>query len=365
MDDRSDLMRQLNLDLLAESDADSIMNRAFMAEEPRLRARALSFEAPGIEESVPGAPPEELPDPDMAYRRGAVEAGLRAAEKVRVEGLDAELSEAEQFGLEAIVLLEGRPALLIQNGAFFPPPPAWRDILEPERTTIEGNFTSVGRIELTGHPSYAWVGTGFLVARDVIMTNRHVAKVFCRMERYRKWGFEPGMSASIDYVEEFGSVDTAEFALTRVIGVHDVYDLALFKAERVSSSTGAKAPEPLTIAAQGPSPAKDRTVYVVGYPAWDGRRNDPEPMRKIFSNIFDVKRMQPGKTITDVNIQNNTFRHDCSTLGGNSGSCVIDLETNQVLGLHFGGKYLQGNHAVALWQLVSDPLLKRGKVQFD
>ena len=58
------------------------------------------------------------------------------------------------------------------------------------------------------------------------------------------------------------------------------------------------------------------------------------------------------------------FKHDCSTLGGNSGSSVIDLETNQVIGLHFGGRYLQGNSAVALWELTNDRLLKKGKVQF-
>jgi V8-like Glu-specific endopeptidase len=56
--------------------------------------------------------------------------------------------------------------------------------------------------------------------------------------------------------------------------------------------------------------------------------------------------------------------HDCSKLGGNSGSCVIDLETNQVIGLHFGGRYLGRNSAVALWELRDDRLLKKGRVNF-
>jgi V8-like Glu-specific endopeptidase len=33
--------------------------------------------------------------------------------------------------------------------------------------------------------------------------------------------------------------------------------------------------------------------------------------------------------------------HDSSTLGGNSGSAVIDTETGEVLALHFGGEYLR------------------------
>ena len=99
----------------------------------------------------------------------------------------------------------------------------------------------------------------------------------------------------------------------------------------------------------------------MGYPAWDGRRNDPAEMRKIFGEIFEVKRLQPGEM---TGLTGKVFKHDCSTLGGNSGSCVVDLETHQVLGLHFGGRYLEGNTAVALWTLTGDPLLKQAKVNF-
>jgi V8-like Glu-specific endopeptidase len=56
--------------------------------------------------------------------------------------------------------------------------------------------------------------------------------------------------------------------------------------------------------------------------------------------------------------------HDASTLGGNSGSCVVDLDSNQVIGLHFAGRYMQYNEAVALWRLADDPLLARAGVNF-
>jgi S1-C subfamily serine protease len=147
-----------------------------------------------------------------------------------------------------------------------------------------------------------------------------------------------------------------------VIGVHETFDLALFRVSRTSSSTATR-PKPLTIASQFDHAEQGRRVYVVGYPAWDGRRNDPEPMLRIFANIFNVKRLQPGE-IDSTPDQRHIFVHDCSTLGGNSGSPVVDLETNQVIGLHFGGRYLQGNSAVALWQLTADPLLKKARVHF-
>jgi len=36
-----------------------------------------------------------------------------------------------------------------------------------------------------------------------------------------------------------------------------------------------------------------------------------------------------------------------------------------VIGLHFGGRYGVGNYAVPLWQLVEDPLLRRGDLNFQ
>ena len=84
-------------------------------------------------------------------------------------------------------------------------------------------------------------------------------------------------------------------------------------------------------------------------------------MRQIFSDIYDVKRLQPG-VITSWADGADIFIHDCSTLGGNSGSPVLDLETHQVVGLHFGGRYLSGNNAIPLWRLTDDELLRSSGV---
>lgn len=355
------LIRQLpNLDQLSESlsqDTGSILARAFPA-SGRLPAATeeVSF---GIGPGVLGV--TGVPEVEETNRERWVSAGVRAVNKLKAEGESADLSGEELIGLEAIVHIEGRPAILVQDRHFFPPPAKWQ-FLEQEREKIEANCLRVGRIEVNGHPSYEWVGTGFLVAEGVIMTNRHVAQTFCKMGSRRRWNFEPGMTARIDYVEELGAQVSEEFALTKVIGVHEDFDLALFKVESVSS-TGAKAPQPMTVSAKSPGDLVGRVVYCVGYPAWDGYRNDPETIRKIFSNIFDVKRLQPGEIMAYMDPQKQ-FMHDCSTLGGNSGSCVIDLESDHVIGLHFGGRYQQGNYAVALWELTNDPLIKKAKVNY-
>lgn len=46
--------------------------------------------------------------------------------------------------------------------------------------------------------------------------------------------------------------------------------------------------------------------------------------------------------------------HDASTLGGNSGSAVLDLTAGQVLALHFGGRYRVANYGVPAWELAQD-----------
>ena len=305
-----------------------------------------------------------LPEAELNLERERVEvlrAGSRGLEKIAADGEDADLAADEAFALEAIIMLEGRPAIFIQDGHFFPAPGDWH-ALEEQRAAIETVCRSVGRVEVTGHPSYDWVGTGFLVAPDVIMTNRHVAEVFCETLNGRKWRFKMGMTSRVDYVEELNAVTSAEFALTEVVGIHRAFDMALLRVAQTSSG-GGPSPAPLPVSATPPSTTQDHQVYAVGYPAWDGRRNDPQEMMRIFANVFNVKRLLPGE-ITHY-LPQGVFMHDCSTLGGNSGSCVVDLETHRVLGLHFGGRYLEGNYAVALWQLTGDPLLQLAQVHFQ
>jgi Trypsin-like peptidase domain len=277
------------------------------------------------------------------------------------EGREDDLNDDERFGLEAIVLLEGRPAILIQEGDFLPPPHEWSRLNE-RRDRIREVIARSGRVEVNGHVNLDWLGTAFLVAPTTLMTNRHVAQEFCSRDGDR-WTFRQGMTTSIDFLEELGSTSSLEFEITETIGIHDDCDLALLRVERASSD-GQTLPDPLAVAATEPPDLFERDVYVVGYPAWDGRRNEPEPVRRIFTDIYNVKRLQPGKAVA-YSTQYSAVQHDCSTLGGNSGSPVVDLETHQVLGLHFGGRYGVGNYAVPLWTLTDDPLLKKGDLNFQ
>ncbi|MGI8312444.1 S1 family peptidase [Saccharopolyspora hattusasensis] len=113
-----------------------------------------------------------------------------------------------------------------------------------------------------------------------------------------------------------------ELQLTEIIGMHDAVDLALLWCAP-DGPGGAPRMDPLPIA-RAPGVRSGTKVYVVGYPAADSRRNDPEEMQRIFAGGYNVKRLQPG----EVRSASGSVIHDCSTLGGNSGSCLFDLIRN-------------------------------------
>ena len=298
---------------------------------------------------------------DSARRPELLLDGAAGLRKVSA-GHPGEVTDAEVIGLEAIIALEGRPALFIKGGDFFGVPERWR-ILTTQRDAIRASIARVGRIEVTGHPDFDWIGTGFLAGPGTVVTARHVAREFARPGPDHGWRFRTGMSASLDLNREQGTTEQSEFAITGIVGIHERYDLAALAVAQTGGS-GQALPTPLPVATAAPGAVRGRTVYVVGYPAWDGTRNDAAHMHEIFRDVYDVKRLQPG-LITSWADGTHVLTHDCSTLGGNSGSPVIDLETHQVIAVHCSGTYLAANNAVPLWLLIGDELLRKAKVNFD
>ncbi|MFV0131351.1 trypsin-like serine peptidase [Streptomyces sp. HMX112] len=335
--------------------------------DPREVARRVrGFLAREVPESAEDLPAEEQPSGEIerfaAQERDRVlSSGADGLDKL-AEGRADEITDDESFGMEAIVLLEGRPAILVR-GCDFPAQAGDWAVLDGHRAAIRESIARVGRVELTGHHSLDWVGTAFLVGTDVVMTNRHVAVEFTASDG-EGLTVQQGMAARLDMGEEFGAPpgeSGPSFEVVEVLGVHPEVDMALL---RVAARDGSgPLPAPLAVAADGPPDLPGHPVYCVGYPAWDGRRNEPESMRRIFMDVYNVKRLQPG-TATELVPDANVMKHDCSTLGGNSGSPVFDLVDHRVLGLHFGGRYGVGNYAVPLWQLADDPLLERAGVNF-
>jgi V8-like Glu-specific endopeptidase len=353
-----------------ERDPDDVIARAFPESDAGgLRAIVGPLAGPGSD-AVEG-----LDDLAMEQQRRLFDAGMRGIEKVRQEGSDAALQPDEEIGLEAIVTFTARPAILVQRGSFPAPPPPW-SVLEEVRSNIEQAVRRVGRIQLAGQYSIPYGGTGFLVGKNIVMTNCHVVRLFSESQPSGGWVFRSPITPSIDFAENPDADPPVEFAIESIVGVHPRLDLALLKVANDAEAADSL-PDPLTLASSAPESIAGRPVYVLGYPAPDPR-NDPAVMRRLFGDRYYVKRLQPGAMLSPSSspvlreepcsismVEEDVFDHDCSTLGGNSGSCVVDLENNLVLGLHFGGKYLKYNQAVALWKFKNDPLLVDAGVHFD
>ncbi len=343
-------------------------------EEPaHLRAvlrRATREDGPGEEGAAPPAVADVCKvgrgagEPDEGRQREALgqllEVGATGLEKIR-ESPSSDLSADELLGLETVLLLYARPGLPLRGGDLAAVPAFWK-ILEGEREDVELTQRAVGRIELVGHPEYDWAGTGFLVGETCLMTTRGVAQVLAERSDAGEWQFRPGVSAWMDYQSDYRRPPSAACRLKGILGCHDRYDLALLEVEPPQHNGG---PAPLALAAAPPPEQEGRPVYLISYPARDGRRNEPEEIARIFRDEYNVKRVQPGVLRGRTSFPGvDILRHDCGPLGHSAGGCLLDLESHCVLGLHVSGRYLEDGAAVPLWMLRDDPLLRRHGVIF-
>jgi hypothetical protein len=303
-------------------------------------------------------------EPERGMQREALgqllEAGANALQRL-INNPMPDLVPQELIGLEIVLLFYGRPSLMVSQGRLASVPPMW-NVLEDQREQIELIARGVGRIELFGHPEFDWAGTGFLVNETTLMTTRRIAEQFAEL-RDNHWQFRPGITTWMNYRSTHQRVATAGYRVRSIIGVHDRYDLALLEVEPPYQS--ATTPAPVSLVAQAPTRLDGRQVYLVGYPVRDARRTEPETVARIFRDVYNVKRVQPGYLRGQVNFQDvQLLQHDCAPLGQTAGGCIVDLETHQILGLQLYSRYLELGTAIPLWALRDDPLLRRAGVTF-
>ncbi|HHN72756.1 MAG TPA: serine protease, partial [Thermopetrobacter sp.] len=286
-----------------------------------------------------------------------------------LEGLDRaiadrDLDEEHVSALEAIVLPRYRPVVDVLNDSFHQPPSPWTHLGSGEyRQRIEAAVPSIGRVEVPGHPSIPYGGTAFVVGPNLLMTNRHVAEIFTAGLGRRDLVFRPGLGAAVDFKQEVYPSPPVLVEVRRVSMIHPYWDCALLLVDGLPAGRGH-----LALEGREPEGWRSREVAVIGYPAQDPR-NDIQLQNRIFRGIYQRKRLQPGKLTGEAVIRSfgngvEAITHDSSTLGGNSGSAVIDLTTGRVIGLHFAGIYLRANYAVPTWELARDARVADAGVVF-
>jgi hypothetical protein len=278
-----------------------------------------------------------------------------AAKAVRV--MQENTGETIDRGLEAIILKFGRPAYFVQDDTFdterTPSTSKTVDsVVNKARAVIEAAIPRVGRINLRDHRA-PWVGTGWVVAPNVLVTNRHVAREFAERqgEAFVFIEAEDGRSAKayLDTYREHQRHKEAVFRLKKVLWIEpqakghaDVAFLSI--DERSEDDLGQPRPIELMDDSSYNALPLQAWAAIIGYPAYS-IYNDAQDQQRIFEGVFNVKRMQPGLITAKRN--DGVVTHDATTLGGNSGSAVIDLASGKAVALHFGGLEGQTNNAVA------------------
>lgn len=268
---------------------------------------------------------------------------------------DGGASQNYRFGLETIVR-RSRPVLPIRDdrisldGANIDDEESRHvvDLLRGQAARVEPVIPLVGRIDVVNEPmGRPFLGTGWLVAPDLVVTNRHVAGIIGERSGtkfvFRSGRFGDPIGARLDFKHEIDGTAATPIRVTEVIWIEplgDGPDIAFLRLEKPRDGASQNRIE---IADADAAPGT--RAAVIGYPARAPAEVIPDQqwMDRIYRNTYDVKRIAPGLI---TNPARGSATHDCTTLGGNSGSVVIDTATGKALGLHFAGVYLLENYAV-------------------
>jgi endonuclease G len=297
----------------------------------------------------------------ISEMKGIIDAGgnlplakLRGVESKKVRAVIEDFTLADDMPhVEAVVLPFMRPVLYIKNGQIeVPDSNELKERIIKYKPIIEQPLNSVGRIELKNH-QHKVIGTGWLIADNIIATNGHVAELFSiksgsgKAAVFRKNFIGQNIQAVIDFKEEYmknaQAANQFEVEVEKIVYLPDASknlpDIALLKIKKTAGL-----PAPVSFIKDKLS--ADQLIGVVGYPLQDPRGVVDKTMeQRIFGDVFGVKRYSPGQIL---NVPKNQwyFLHDASTLGGNSGSLVQDMESGCAIGIHFSGSLLEANYAV-------------------
>jgi hypothetical protein len=376
----------------------------------RVTRSLLAFGSSGVE-SISGGPPidrqqltkalEEhiqsqptiptTPTPDVTAKLAAAEA-LSKADAALARTANGEpvsnLTDLEIASLEAIIEVTGRPALRYSNGIVQTPSSLlgenehWNVLILTSRNKINRASASVGQIALINNMGYAQpIGTGWRTGADMIATNRHVVELFVSnfAQPRSSWKLDSVKKPFVDFAVTDNAATAQRFDIAEIFYVakEDEIDLAFLKLRPISSPLPAALVADWNIDSPGRFISDEhgtvnrfegREIYVVGHPY---RKMRSELVTTVFGVADGTKRWSPG-LVKAIDDRTYVLEHDCSTLGGNSGSCVFTADENRVIGIHVGGLDVNrsgkgsANQALAFSRMDKHPaaeIIRNGKLK--
>ena len=224
------------------------------------------------------------------------------------------------------------------------------DMLSGPFAVLRRAYLATGRIGFAqdGIPNsddYAF-WTGFLISNQHILTNRHVHGRYGHYLLNRK---DPG---GIEFMAEKGNADSdfVPFNGKQPLLLPEL-DIAIYTLAKPVTNRAPLELRPMPIEELHP-----RDVVVIGYP--DAHTPEKAKVLTIVEDdpVFAVKRISQGQifrhstdTGTPLGVETSVRKsknsefimpaicHNALTLGGNSGSPVVDINSGHLLAVHFAG----------------------------
>ena len=273
-----------------------------------------------------------------------------------------DVTDDEQEVLTAVINQNTRPSWLPRGQYFKPDHWAWRDRFnEAVVARISPMILSVGAIA-PQIPGWRWFfgerpssGTAFVVGEDLVMTNKHVAALFTT-------GTSPGKitstkTAGLTFYDHDSGTNASKIIVTEAVFIHPVFDIAILRVPGIS-----KGRQILKLSTQGLLTSEKRDVACIGYPGASEGEN--KGAKAVFGNLREYRRVSPGQMWT-TNHPSGRVMHDASTIGGSSGSPLIDLDTGEVIAIHSATSGDDSfNVAISSVVLAADPAVRATGVQF-
>lgn len=308
----------------------------------------------------------------ITISNGSIEDKRRLASTlITIENIDntSKISQRPE-GIVDLYTIEWllRPALPIVNGIIekLPDGGVWKEI---NGDIFLKESKAVCRIDLSfvGH-----LGTGFLISQTeahyIVATNAHVIEGAIA----RHWLKYDELKLRCSFNVESNCSDLIYYELDRKFLMHNKLDIGFLYLRKENAD---RIGDILKISEFPPRQTHNLKIGLIGHPSFNSNI-DPFPKIFGFGGEFGIKRLSFGciKELSEKNWRNNvseTILHDASTLSGSSGSCIIDLETKLLLGIHFGGwpkdpvkvktddgpilaELFEANGAIPLWTLRED-----------
>ena len=303
----------------------------------------------------------ETPDKDAV--ENLAKSGKEGLERLNGDGPDADIDDKHVGGLEAVIRTDGtRPVAFVRNDYIDATQPSlqqspYLQLFGGIEENIRHFCRASGRVDHPSSPIGYW-GTAFVVGEDLVMTNRHVLKKIVDNGNADTGNLVDGVT--VDFWREAGPPkNDRRFKVSDILfrglegqGQFARLDIAILRLDLEGRALAD--PLPLAFSDFVQYASAGRQVYIVGYPGSVGATK-VEVFDRIFQGIKAFKRLAPGEILqaageqnfADKDPDNWLMSHDASTLGGNSGSAIWDLDSSQtpLLGIHFAGEYEIRNYA--------------------